>query len=158
MKDVCLIRPATRGDAPALTSLIRGLGWLTLFNAEPPDTSQRRVAHHLDRCLADDSHSIYLAETSAGEVAGYAAVHWLPYLIFQGPEGFISELFIAESARDQGIGSQLLAAIKAEAQERGCIRLSLLNNRERESYRRGFYDKQGWHERQNYANFTYPLA
>jgi GNAT superfamily N-acetyltransferase len=157
MQNACLIRPATLADAPALTGLIRGLGWLTHFNTEPLDTSRRRIARHLDLCLSDDSHSIYLAETGPSEVAGYAAVHWLPYLIFRGPEGFISELFIAEAARGRGIGSQLLAAIKAEAQERGCTRLSLLNNRERESYRRGFYDQQGWYERQNYANFVFPL-
>jgi GNAT superfamily N-acetyltransferase len=100
---------------------------------------------------------VYVAETEEGEIAGYAAVHWLPYLLLLGPEGYVSELFIRESDRGQGIGTQLLEVVKQEAEARGCARLMLLNMHERESYRRGFYKKQGWEERPDAANFVYPL-
>jgi hypothetical protein len=33
----------------------------------------------------------------------------------------------------------------------------LLNHKERESYQREFYRKQGWIERETVANFIYPL-
>lgn len=33
----------------------------------------------------------------------------------------------------------------------------LVNSRERESYQRQFYQKQGWIERENIANFIYKL-
>ncbi|MEH1930268.1 hypothetical protein [Nostoc sp.] len=33
----------------------------------------------------------------------------------------------------------------------------LLNHKERESYQREFYRKQGWVERETVANFIYPL-
>jgi hypothetical protein len=48
--------------------------------------------------------------------------------------------------------------MKAEAQERGCSRLMLINLRKRESYQRRFYQKQGWEEREEAANFVYHLV
>ncbi len=113
---------------------------------------------HLALCNADDSRLILVAELPSGEVAGYCAVHWLPYLILTGPEGYVSELFIKEEFRGQGVGSQLLETIKAKARDRGCSRLMLLNMRKRESYKRQFYSKQGWEERSEAANFILPLV
>jgi ribosomal protein S18 acetylase RimI-like enzyme len=57
---------------------------------------------------ADDSHSLFVAESHGEGPIGYAAVHWLPYLILSGPEGYLLELFVAESARDRGVGTALL--------------------------------------------------
>jgi GNAT superfamily N-acetyltransferase len=66
-------------------------------------------------------------------------------------------LFLRPSARGQGLGAELLETVKAEARERGAFRLSLLNNRSRESYERGFYQKHSWEERQIMANFIYRM-
>ena len=41
---------------------------------------------------------------------------------------------------------------------RDCSRLSLLNNRQRESYQRGFYAKNGWEERSDLVNFIKKLS
>ena len=102
------------------------------LNAEAAQTTQTRMLKHFTLCAADDSHLILVAQVSSGEIAGYCAVHWLPYLILVGPEGYVSELFIKDGFRGQGIGSQLLETIKVEAQNRGCSRLMLLNMRKRE--------------------------
>jgi hypothetical protein len=45
----------------------------------------------------------------------------------------------------------------AEARQRGCFRLSLINMRRRESYQRRYYEKAGWEERPEAANFVYFL-
>jgi GNAT superfamily N-acetyltransferase len=148
------IRKAQPQDAPTLAEVVRDIGWFAHVNAEPPDATRERVAHHLALCLGDDSHTIYVAENADGEALGYVAVHWLPYLILAGPEGYISELFIKGAARGQGVGSQLLAAAEAEARQRGCLRLMLINMRQRESYQREFYKKQGWDERPEAVNFV----
>ncbi|HEX2993318.1 MAG TPA: GNAT family N-acetyltransferase [Anaerolineales bacterium] len=152
-----LIRKAEITDAPALAGLLRSLGLFARIDAESPQSTEERVREHLDLCLADDSHLILVAQTSSEEIAGYCAVHWLPYLILAGPEGYVSELFIHEKFRGQGIGARLLEAIQAEAQKHGCSRLMLLNMRNRESYQRHFYAKQGWEERPDAANFILPL-
>ncbi len=151
------IRKAQSGDAMGIAAILRELEWITRFDGEPIEATAQRVAHHLEMCHADDSHMVYVAETKEGEIAGYAAVHWLPYLLLLGPEGYVSELFIRKANRGQGIGTQLLETVKAEAKARGCARLMLLNMQERESYQRGFYTKQGWEERPDAANFVYPL-
>lgn len=147
------IRKTTSQDAPALADLLRALGLFTHINAEDISSTYERVARHLELCLSDDSHSLYVAENKNSEIVGYVAVHWLPYLILTGPEGYVSELFIAEHFRGRGIGARLLEAAEAEACRRGCSRLMLLNMRQRESYQRGFYAKHGWEERSNAANF-----
>ena len=108
-------------------------------------------------CLADDSHSVLVAEGAKGVVLGYVAIHWLPYLMLPGPEGYVSELFVAESARGAGLGSKLLEAMKDMAIGRGCSRLMLVNRKTRESYKRGFYRKLSWEERQEFANFVLSL-
>lgn len=152
------IRRATPDDARRLAFLLRDIGWFEAFNAGDIGETAERVAARLRQCLADESHSVYVAETAAGEIVGYGSVHWLPYLFMAGPEGYVSELFVGESARGQGVGRRLLDAIEVEARARGCQRLSLINLRNRESYRRQFYIKAGWQERAEAANFTYPLS
>ncbi len=158
-----LIRKAEASDVPAIADLLRSLNFFAYINAEAPQSTQERVARHFAQCAADDSHMILVAlgtgragQTPGRAVVGYSAVHWLPYMMLAAPEGYVSELFVREECRGQGIGRQLLEAIKAEAQKRGCSRLTLLNMRKRESYQRQFYAKQGWEER-DAANFILHL-
>ncbi len=152
-----LIRRAEAADVPALADLLRSLGLFALLSAETTEQTLTRVAKHLALCAADDSHVVLVAQSPEAEIVGYGAVHWLPYLILAGPEGYVSELFVQKTFRGQGVGRQLLEALKAEAAHRGCSRLMLLNMRQRESYVRQFYAKQGWEERPEAANFIFRL-
>lgn len=151
-----IIRRATASDAPTLAELLRRLEGFDWLRDEPGEDTANRVARHLALCLADDSHSLYVAEVDE-RLAGYVSVHWLPYLILRGPEGYVSELFLAPDARGQGIGTQLLETVAVEARARGCYRLHLINHRRRESYRRDYYRKRGWEEREQAASFLLVL-
>ena len=151
------VRPATPDDVPAIAALLRGLGWFALINDETTAKTETRVKKHLRLCTADDSHSVLVAEDVKGAVMGYVAVHWLPYLMLPGPEGYVSELFVAETARSTGAGTRLLEAVREIAVSRGCSRLMLVNRKTRESYKRGFYRKLGWEEREEFANFVLHL-
>lgn len=151
------IRKATPQDASELAVLLKEIGWFELFKSERLGETSRRVRSHIGQCLADRSHSLFVAEAAERSIVGYGSVHWLPYLFMRGPEGFVSELFVRESAREQGVGKQLLEAIETEARARGCVRLSLINLRSRESYQRQFYIKAGWEERNEAANFIYRI-
>jgi ribosomal protein S18 acetylase RimI-like enzyme len=148
------IRRAREEDVPAIADILRGLEIFAQINTESPADTEQRVSHHFKLCAASVSHTIYVAELPNKTVAGYAAVHWLPYLLLTGPEGYVSELFVRGSEQGQGIGTLLLNVIKKEGEARGCSRLSLLNMRNRESYQRGYYRKVGWEERENAANFV----
>ena len=151
------IRKVNVQDAAELAELLRGIGWFESFKNEPFEAASRRVRLHIEQCLADNSHSIFVAEARDGAIVGYGSVHWLPYLFLQGAEGLVSELFVRESARGQGVGRELLRNIEMEARARGCVRLSLINLRNRESYMRQFYVKAGWVERSEAANFIYRI-
>ena len=53
----------------------------------------------------------------------------------------------------RGVGTALVDAVTCLGIKIGCLRLTLFNRKERESYRRGFYPKQGWVERDAAALF-----
>lgn len=152
------LRKPTIKDAEQLASLLRDIGWFESFNSGDAEEANRRVRQQLARNLADDSHWLHIAEADDGMILGYLAAHWIPYLFMSGPEGFVSELFVREDARGQGIGRRLLELVQAEARRRGCARLSLINLRHRDSYRRQFYLKAGWQERGDAANFVRPIS
>jgi GNAT superfamily N-acetyltransferase len=147
------IRPAVLEDAPAISAILRELDYFThIVNVSAQEVTDR-VARHLELCIADDSHAVLVAENETG-VVGYAAVHWLAYLLLPGPEGYLSELFVREGERGTGIGTALLEAVIERARDIGCYRLMLTNGRDRPAYRRGFYQKRGWTERPYIANFV----
>ncbi len=152
------IRAARPGDSSGIAAIQHELGWFDHLKHEDVVETARRVERHLALCQADESHLVLVATTPEGAIAAYIAVHWLPYLMLRGPEGFISELFVRAEDRGQGIGKALLAVVEAEARTRGCSRLDLLNGKQGEAYLRGFYKKLGWQERDWLANMILDLG
>lgn len=154
MSATCTLRAAQSDDAPALAALLQGIGWFDRFATGHPEAHAAQLAP----LLAPSAHQLQLVACDAqGQLIGYCAVHWLPIAILQGWEGYVSELFIADSARGLGVGSQLLDQVTTAARSRGCRRLWLVNNRQRDSYHRGFYARQGWQEQAQAARFVLDL-
>ncbi len=151
------VRKAEQEDVPVIAEIIRKLGWFPHAENESPLATQRRVLLHLELCDADDSHTVLVAEDDEGKVAGYVSVHWLPYLMLSGPEGYVSELFVSEDARGKGVGTELMNDVREFAITKGCSRLMLLNGRDRPSYERDFYAQLGFEERPEMANLVLPL-
>ena len=148
------IRTAQPGDASALAQLLQNIGWFDRFTQGTP----AEHATHIEALLAPNPRQLQLLACDAqGQVLGYCAVHWLPIAILQGWEGYVSELFIADSARGMGAGRQLLQHAVAAAHAQGCRRIWLVNNRDRDSYQRGFYARQGWAEQAQAARFVLNL-
>jgi GNAT superfamily N-acetyltransferase len=144
------IRPACRADAPALVTLLRTIGWW-------PSIDPRGVEQTLDMDLGGPGHRVAVAEDESETLIGYVAIHFQPCLFLDGPEGYVSELFVHPDHRSRGVGRLLLAAAEKEAKDIGCARLALVNGRQRESYQRGFYRKIGWVERDGLASFMKKL-
>ena len=107
---------------------------------------------------ASGSSTTYVIESSEGTIVGYGAVHWVPFLFLAGGEAYVTELFVRPSDTGKGAGSNLLETIVTEAKRRGCARVSLLNGRDVDSYRRSFYKNRGWVERDGMANFILPIS
>jgi GNAT superfamily N-acetyltransferase len=160
-QEIITIRQAQLQDAAAIATIARLLGWFEQVNRMSVEEAEQHVAQQLTYCLSDDSHTILVAERVMGgevrKVVGYLAAHWYSNLV-RGGDGYISELFIHPDETGKGVGGQLLRTIEAYARQRQCTRLLLMNRRDRESYRRGFYRKHGWQEVSEGAYFVRSLS
>ena len=132
-----VLRPACSKDREAVRGLIGELGY-QIDRGAPFE----RIFTSM---LADPSHTLLVAE-SEGVVVGFAGWSRVPSLHLCGQTLLLDELAVAASARGKGVGKALLAALSAAAQELGAVRIKLTTNRARESYRRGFYLKNGYTE------------
>lgn len=153
--ETATIRSATPQDAEALADFLLGSHLFPYLS----DLTRGDVVRQLHQKLAivqSPSHTLLVAEFDA-RIVGYAAVHWLPTLFHPGLEGYLSELFVAPAVRGRRVGTRLLHAVYDEAGRRGCTRLTLINRRDRDSYRRGFYAMHGWVEQPEAARFSYAL-
>ncbi len=150
-----MIRSATHDDAVGLAELLQTLGDdLPRLRWEPLEAALARIESTLE---ARTDHTLLVADLEA-QIAGFCHTVWQPSVLRLGGEGFITALFLRPAFRGRGLGRALLGAIRAEAEGRGCSRLSLLNMRDRASYARAFYAKQGWTERPEAANFVLELS
>lgn len=142
------LRPLRATDIESIMQLHRELGWNPAFHADGSTLRGRLTT------LTEEENALLLVAELGGEVVGYVHGEIVTYLLFAGREMLVSELFVTEAARGRGVGTALMAAMEAEAVKRRCFRISVLNSRERESYKRGFYPSLGYEERVHTANFT----
>ncbi|RZL67255.1 MAG: N-acetyltransferase family protein [Variovorax sp.] len=114
------IRPSRDADLPAITAIyahhvLHGTG---TFETEPPtvtDMTARR-ADVLSKNLP------YLVAEKNGEVLGFAYCNWFkprPAYRYSAEDS----IYLAEAARGQGLGKQLLAALSQAAEAVGVRRL-----------------------------------
>ena len=61
----------------------------------------------------------------------------------KGPFGFLEDLFVSEEMRGQGIGTQLLNTVIAEAKQMGCYKL-IANSRHQRAIVHKIYEKAGF--------------
>jgi GNAT superfamily N-acetyltransferase len=152
------IRKAWLEDSEGIAAILRAIGWSEQMKQE----TRAQVEARLAQALSEQTHNVFVAEQGGGEdegikIAGYVAVHWYPHLM-RGNDGYISELFVHPMMAGHEIGSRLLETVREEGLRRGCTRLLLMNRRDRESYKRGFYAKRGWKEMDNAAFFSLALV
>ena len=142
------IRPLRDNDIEAVMRLHRELGWNPAFMADGSTLRQR-----LQSLIVEESALLLVAEID-GRVIGYVHGEVIIYLLFAGREMMITEVFVRERARGKGVGKALVTAIENEAVKEKCFRISVLNSRERESYKRSFYPNMGYSEREQTATFV----
>jgi GNAT superfamily N-acetyltransferase len=147
------IRLARPEDARAIAEVLSNINDYPHWRDKGPDLLEIDARSSLEEI--NQQRLILVAELE-GRVVGYAAVYWLQTL-FQKPEGYVSELFIRSDASGHGVGTALLETIKKEAFAKGCGRLTLVNLKDRESYKRRFYEKKGWTERPDTVRFVLDL-
>lgn len=152
-----LIREAAESDAQGIAAVLHDIKELHSVTNCTTEQTCTRVARGLATAVPSPSSVVLVAVADDGTLVGYCAVHWVPFLFFDGPEGYVTELFVRQSDRSAGAGTALLDEVRRRAELRDCSRLSLLNGRNGEAYQRGFYAKRQWQERERMANFILPL-
>ncbi|MBN1230322.1 MAG: GNAT family N-acetyltransferase [Anaerolineales bacterium] len=152
-----IIRSGIPEDHTAIFDILADTGWFEQFRKHPV-VMLNHVRRMLEFAANENDHDLLVAVDKASDcVMGYISIHWLNYLLFRGEEGYITELFVREDFRGLGIGKALLKEARRLAGNRNANRLSLLNNTDRESYQRHFYEKQGGEEREKMKNFIFRI-
>ena len=141
-------RKARPQDAQAISALL-----LARRSNAGNGAAGEEIAREVEDCFLSDRTTVYISENSS-LCAGYVVVHWLPLPILSGHEAYISDLLVGEAHRGRGIGTELMAAVEREARARGCCRIMLNNPHKSEAYKRGFYEKLGYCERTEFANYV----
>jgi GNAT superfamily N-acetyltransferase len=139
-----LLREAVRADVPALVSLLADdqLGAERDGITDAADLRAYEAAFaEIDR---DPAHLLVVAETPAGAVAGTMQLSFLPGLARRGSRrAQIEAVRVAESHRDQGLGSAMIRWALAEATRRGCALVQLTTDKRRADAHR-FYERLGF--------------
>lgn len=140
-----LIRPARPEDAETIIALVQALA---IYEKEPLSSVKITPADvRRDGFGAERRFEALIAELD-GEPVGLA-LFFHNYSTWEGRAGlFVEDLFVLERARGHGLGRQLITALAAIADARGCRRLDLnvLDwNPTREFYHRiGIHHKETW--------------
>jgi len=132
------VRRATRADGDAVFRLLGELGYTELDRAHFDAT--------FDVVLLHSEMILLLAETEDAGVIGFASLSHRPQLRLGGTLLTVDELAVTEAAGGLGVGRLLLAETRKIAEELGARRLQIDQRRSRDSYRRGFYVKNGFEE------------
>lgn len=117
-----LIRPATPADAATIVSLVQALA---LYENEPLSSVKITPADVLRDGFGNERRFEALIAELHGEPVGFA-LFFHNYSTWEGRAGiYVEDLFVLERARGHGLGRQLITALAAIADARGCKRLDL---------------------------------
>jgi N-acetylglutamate synthase-like GNAT family acetyltransferase len=133
-----IIRLANEMDLQPAFKLMSDLGY--------PGLSLPSFVRAYNAVLEHPTMLLIVAEDENQEIIGLASITNRPQLRLTARLVTIDELVVAERARGGGVGQKILKAAEAMARKLGARRLELETNRARESYRRGFYVKNGFTE------------
>jgi GNAT superfamily N-acetyltransferase len=108
-------------DLDELLILMRG--YCDFYEVSPTDADLLAIAHTL---IGDpDLEGLQLlARDGSGQAVGFATIYWTWSTTSACRIGVMNDLFVAESARGQGVADQLIAACRAECLRRGAGELS----------------------------------
>lgn len=132
------IRQANLSDMPGIQILLKDLGY---------PISDLVTFQKIYRAILNSSDQGIFVARDEEVVIAFLSYSAKPQLRLLGASIEIDELVVGRQARGKGADSLLLAAIKKEARKIKAKRITLSTNRERESYQRGFYEKNGFVEK-----------
>ena len=134
-----VFREAAADDLDAVASLLGYLGY-------PMRPDQLKEIYLL---LLSDPQSRILLALNDTQPVGLIHLRTHPALRLNGYHVWIEELVVHPESRGRGIGKELLDAAALYARMRDAVLIEVQTSNKRESLRRGFYVKNGFHEAQS---------
>lgn len=137
------VRPATPADLRLLIPMVR-----ELQSHEHLPAPGKEVEAALRTLLADERFGCVLVAEQAGKPVGYVLLGFGFSLEFHGRDAFVDELYVADAARGQGLGTLLLDAAEMACRARG-IKALHLESGHGNPRATGLYERRGFkaHER-----------
>lgn len=122
------IRPATKSDIPAITSMKK---------IEDQDRYIQRINE------TNEGKSVYLIAEQDGQVIGQV------FLKYYGTKTYpeypnMEDLFVSEDFRDQGVGTALIKECESRTKEKGFTRVGLSVNPSLNKKAMSLYEKLGY--------------
>ncbi len=127
------VRPMRAGDAAIVAELSGELGY-------PATTAA--ILNRFQLIAAREDAEVYVAEASDGGVVGWVHVYGT-YLLESDPHAEIGGLVVAEKARGQGVGAELMSAAEAWAKDHGYGSVRVRSRIVRVEAH-GFYERLGY--------------
>jgi len=140
-----LIRPARPADAPAVSHLMRLLGY---------EDTEGFMAERLEELSHSDNDRVFVAVRD-GHIMGVLGLHFIRQLGRRGDFARITYLCIDPDARSQGLGHRLIREAETLSRQRGCDRMEVRCHARR-TRAHGFYQREGYTESPKY--FTKMLS
>jgi N-acetylglutamate synthase-like GNAT family acetyltransferase len=131
------IRKAASSDVESIWRLLADLGY--------GDQTLSTFEETFRTVSLNSAISVLVAE-AGDRIVGLASTSHRPQLRLGGLLVSLDEFVVAAEYRGCGVGRLLLEGVKAHARALKACRLELETNRVRESYKRGFYVKNGFTE------------
>lgn len=120
-----VIRPAVPKDVEVIARLWQSLvDYHRALDPELPPatpTGALRYARRLEDQLFNPMARVFVAEVN-GQLQGYifgVVVDLAPEMFSQEPSGFLADIFVEESARREGVGRKLVAALADWFRDKG---------------------------------------
>jgi GNAT superfamily N-acetyltransferase len=146
-------RNATRADLPLIVGLIVEDS-VVATNDDPADAMADDYVAALAAIDADPNQEMIVVERDGAPI-GCFQLSYLPGLMRRGMwRGQIELVHVAESARNQGIGSDMMRWALERCRARGCGMVQLTSNKKRLDAHR-FYERLGFAK--SHEGFKYYL-
>jgi GNAT superfamily N-acetyltransferase len=130
---------ATPSDIPALCELLE-----VLFTQEAEFQPDRRVqGRGLADIIGNPQAGHILVARRDGQVVGMVGLLYTISTALGGRVAWMEDLVVASPARNAGLGSQLLRRALECARDNGCLRVTLLTDRDNLPAQR-FYQRHGF--------------
>ena len=134
-EDRMRLRLANSDDLENITLMMDYLGY-------PARPSELKLI--LSDILSNPAMKLFLAVYTDGKPIGLIHLHYLPALRLKGYQISIEELVVHPDFRGRAVGKKLVNFACEYAKEKRTVRLEVTISNKRESFRRKFYEKNGF--------------